>query len=282
MLVNILDGADPLDASTDDLRRYVTHLLQHRSPATSAVRYRVTAAVLRLGRPRQPAPVPDLRTLLKACEGRDFLQLRDTALTRRIPEPGGMHRAEVIGLTVASIDLDSDVAVVVGKGRRPRAGSPTAPNRASLDPVPAGPHPAPASDIHRRPVARPERRPDRQRARSDAGAPQRASRHRPHPSTPAAAHRRRHVAHRIRRRRNIGNAAIRLVQPPDATALPRLQRPRQSTRRRPETRHRRQTLDADSQHTARITVLRPYARGDIVGWTCAIQTVACGCAPSVG
>ena len=125
MLVNILDGADPLDACTDDLRRYVAHLLEHRSPATSAVRYRVTAAVRRLGRPRQPAPVEDLRKLLKACEGPDSRQLRDTALTRRMPEPGGMHRAEVIGLTVGSIDLDSDVAVVIGKGRGPRAGSPT-------------------------------------------------------------------------------------------------------------------------------------------------------------
>ena len=125
-LVNILDGADPLEACTDDLRRYVRHLLRHRSPATSAVRYRVTAAVLRPGRPRQPAPVEDLRKPLKACQGRDSRQLRDTALTRRMPEPGGMHRAEVIGLTVGSIDLDSDVAVVIGKGRGPRAGSPTA------------------------------------------------------------------------------------------------------------------------------------------------------------
>ena len=70
-LVSILDGADPLEACTDDLRRYVAHLLGHRSPATAAVRYRVTAAVLRLGRPRQPAPVADLGKLLKACEGRD-------------------------------------------------------------------------------------------------------------------------------------------------------------------------------------------------------------------
>jgi hypothetical protein len=126
MLVNILDGADPLEACTDDLRRYVRHLLGHRSPATSAVRYRVTAAVPRLGRPRQPAPVEDLRKPLKACQGRDSRQLRDTALTRRIHEPGGMHRAEVIGLTVGSIDPDSDVAVVIGKGPGPRVGSPTA------------------------------------------------------------------------------------------------------------------------------------------------------------
>jgi hypothetical protein len=77
-LLNILDGADPLEACTDDLRRYVAHLLGHRSPATAAVRYRVTAAVLRLGRPRQPAPVADPGKLLKACEGRDSRQLRDT------------------------------------------------------------------------------------------------------------------------------------------------------------------------------------------------------------
>jgi site-specific recombinase XerD len=40
MLVDFLDGAAPLDASTDDLRRFIARLLQHRSPATAAVRYR--------------------------------------------------------------------------------------------------------------------------------------------------------------------------------------------------------------------------------------------------
>jgi hypothetical protein len=40
MLVAFLDGAEALDASTDDLRRYIAHLLTHRSPATAAVRYR--------------------------------------------------------------------------------------------------------------------------------------------------------------------------------------------------------------------------------------------------
>jgi hypothetical protein len=34
-------------------------------------------------------------------------------------EPGGMRRAEVIGLTVGSIDLDSDVAVVPTPARDP-------------------------------------------------------------------------------------------------------------------------------------------------------------------
>jgi site-specific recombinase XerD len=74
--------------------------------------------------PEHPVPVvplDDLRKLLKACEGRDFLELRDTALIRLMLEPGGMRRAEVAGLRVEDVDLESDVVVVVGKGRRPRA-----------------------------------------------------------------------------------------------------------------------------------------------------------------
>ena len=63
----------------------------------------------------------DLRKLLKACEGRDFLDLRDAVLIRLMLEPGGMRRAEITGLTVDSIDLENDVVVVMGKGRRPRA-----------------------------------------------------------------------------------------------------------------------------------------------------------------
>jgi site-specific recombinase XerD len=39
-LVEYRGRADALDASTDDLRRFVAHLLTHRSPATVAVRYR--------------------------------------------------------------------------------------------------------------------------------------------------------------------------------------------------------------------------------------------------
>ena len=39
-LIDFLNGADALDASTDDRRRFVAHLLTHRSPATAAARYR--------------------------------------------------------------------------------------------------------------------------------------------------------------------------------------------------------------------------------------------------
>jgi site-specific recombinase XerD len=133
---------DLLAVSTDELRRFIAHLLDTRSPATAAVRYRslqqfygwavrdgLTStnpmATMRPPTiPEKPVPVvplDDLRKLLKACEGRDFLELRDTALIRLMLEPGGMRRAEIVGLTVDSIDLENDVVVVLGKGRRPRA-----------------------------------------------------------------------------------------------------------------------------------------------------------------
>lgn len=141
MLIEFLNGAEALDASTDDLRRFIAHLLHHRSPSTAAVRYRslqqfygwavrdglIDSSPMATMRPPsipdKPVPViplDDLRKLLKACEGREFLELRDAAIIRLMLEPGGMRRAEAVGLTVDSVDLDSDVVVVVGKGRRPR------------------------------------------------------------------------------------------------------------------------------------------------------------------
>jgi site-specific recombinase XerD len=142
MLAIFLNGADLLTASTDDVRRFIGWLLAHRSPATAATRYRSlqqfygwavrdglidTNPMATMRPPTVPevpvavVPVDDLRKLLKACEGRDFHALRDSALIRLMLEPGGMRRSEVTGLTLSAVDLESDVVVVVGKGRRPRA-----------------------------------------------------------------------------------------------------------------------------------------------------------------
>lgn len=142
MLVNFLDGADLLTVSPDDLRRFLADLLARRSPATAAVRYRSlqqfygwavrdglmdTSPMATRRPPSVPVvpvpvvPIGDLRKLLKACEGKDFLDLRDAALIRLTLEPGAMRRAEVVGLTLDAVDLEGDVVVVLGKGRRPRA-----------------------------------------------------------------------------------------------------------------------------------------------------------------
>jgi integrase len=73
--------------------------------------------------PESPPPVvsdADLTKLLKACEGKDFLSRRDAAMLRLLLDTG-MRRSELAGLKVSDIDFDHSVAVVMGKGRRPRA-----------------------------------------------------------------------------------------------------------------------------------------------------------------
>jgi site-specific recombinase XerD len=142
MLAGFLDGADLLAATTDDLRRFIAWLLENRSASTAAVRYRslqqfygwavrdglIESSPMATTRPPTipeklvpVVPLSDLQKLLKACEGRDFLALRDTALIRLMLEPGGMRRGEVVGLTVDAVDLEDDTVVVLGKGKRPRA-----------------------------------------------------------------------------------------------------------------------------------------------------------------
>jgi len=62
----------------------------------------------------------DLRDLLKACAGTEYDDFRDTAVVRLFLDTG-MRRGELAGLRVADLDLDNDAAMVLGKGRRPRA-----------------------------------------------------------------------------------------------------------------------------------------------------------------
>jgi site-specific recombinase XerD len=73
--------------------------------------------------PDQPVPViPDdgLRRLLAACAGKGFEARRDTAMIMLLLDPGA-RRAELVDLKLAHVDLDLDVLLVLGKGRRERA-----------------------------------------------------------------------------------------------------------------------------------------------------------------
>lgn len=73
--------------------------------------------------PESPPPVlreEDLVKLLKACDGPRFEDRRDTALLRLLLDTG-MRRGELVGLKLTDLDLDQDVAIVMGKGRRQRA-----------------------------------------------------------------------------------------------------------------------------------------------------------------
>ena len=82
--------------------------------------------------PEEPPKVireDDLRRLLKVCEGSGFEERRDTAIIRLLMDTG-MRRGELVGLrgsvtpsgTVqGDLDFDVGVALVEGKGGRPRA-----------------------------------------------------------------------------------------------------------------------------------------------------------------
>jgi integrase len=62
----------------------------------------------------------ELKALLKACEGTTFEDRRDMAVIRLLVDTG-MRRAEICGLVLEDVDFDLGVAVVLGKGRRPRS-----------------------------------------------------------------------------------------------------------------------------------------------------------------
>lgn len=73
--------------------------------------------------PDQPVEVlaeDELKALLTTCKRRAFQDVRDEAIIRLFVDTG-MRRAELLGLSVEDLDLDQDVAIVVGKGRRQRA-----------------------------------------------------------------------------------------------------------------------------------------------------------------
>jgi site-specific recombinase XerD len=73
--------------------------------------------------PERPVPVlgeEKARAPLKACAGSGFVMRRDTAIVRLLPDTG-MRLSELAKLRVDDVDLGDDVAIVTGKGRRPRA-----------------------------------------------------------------------------------------------------------------------------------------------------------------
>ena len=68
--------------------------------------------------PGQPVPVvPEdgPRRLLATCAGKSFENRRDTALILLLVDVGP-RRAELMGLTVADVDFDLDVLLVLSKG----------------------------------------------------------------------------------------------------------------------------------------------------------------------
>jgi site-specific recombinase XerD len=125
----------------EHIEAFIADVLARRKPATAHQRYRglqaffkwcleegeVTESPMRNMSPpilpEQPIPVltdDELARLLKACEGKSFEDRRDMAIIRLLLD-SGMRRAELAGLKLSDVDFELSVAIVLGKGRRPRS-----------------------------------------------------------------------------------------------------------------------------------------------------------------
>lgn len=126
----------------DDVRAWLTELRDRNKPSTVQTRYKglrvffgwlvaeetidrspMTNVKVEVP-PDEPVPVlteDELARLLKVCEGRAFDERRDTAMMRLFIDTG-MRRAELVNLRVGDVDVfDTQTALVIGKGSRPRS-----------------------------------------------------------------------------------------------------------------------------------------------------------------
>jgi site-specific recombinase XerD len=131
-----------LEAATRaDLEAFMADLLARRTPSTAATYYKILKVLYawlldeqeiqadptaRMRPPMVPAkPIPivsadGLKRLFAACAGPSFEARRDTALIMLLLDTGA-RREEMAGLKLTDVDLDLDVLLVLGKGRRERA-----------------------------------------------------------------------------------------------------------------------------------------------------------------
>src|SRR5829696_5902143 len=111
------------------LRQADAFLRAHSTTLEAATRADLEAfladVMRRMKRPMVPdKPVPivpadGLKRLFRACAGNTFEGRRDTALIMLLLDTGA-RRDEMAGLKLADVDLELDVLLVLGKGRRER------------------------------------------------------------------------------------------------------------------------------------------------------------------
>ncbi len=125
----------------EHVEAFVADILEHFKPATAANKYRslqqffrwlleegeITESPMKNMKPphvpEEPVPIlteDELHRLFKACEGRTSDDRRDNAILSLFLDTG-LRRAELAALKVSDIDFETSVAIVMGKGRRPRA-----------------------------------------------------------------------------------------------------------------------------------------------------------------
>jgi site-specific recombinase XerD len=130
-----------LEAATRaELEAFMGDLLARRAPSTAATYHKVlkllyawlaeeeeipSSPMARMKPPIVPdKPVPivpehGLKGLFKVCAGNTFEARRDTALLMLLLDTGA-RRDELAGLRLDDVDLELDVVLVLGKGRRER------------------------------------------------------------------------------------------------------------------------------------------------------------------
>lgn len=132
---------DAVDIGRRDVEEFLLKVAARCSPATVSNRFRALQSFFRFvvdeGEIKRspmsgmtPPKVPEksihvlspeeVRSLLKAMDGREFDDRRDSAITRLFYDTG-MRKAELSGMNLDDLDLDQAVAFVMGKGQRPRA-----------------------------------------------------------------------------------------------------------------------------------------------------------------
>lgn len=85
--------------------------------------------------PAEPVPVltdEQLTALVKACQGREFPEVRDMAILRLLLDCG-LRASELAGLRLQDVDLDAESVIVKGKGSKVRAAYLSARTTAALD-----------------------------------------------------------------------------------------------------------------------------------------------------
>jgi site-specific recombinase XerD len=127
-------------ATRADVEAFLAELLTRRAPSTAATYYKplkllyawlveeeeIPVDPMRRMKlpivPDKPVPVvPEdgLKRLFRACAGNTFEARRDTALLMLLLDTGA-RRDEMAGLKLTDVDLELDVLLVLGKGRRER------------------------------------------------------------------------------------------------------------------------------------------------------------------
>lgn len=132
---------DPASIRREHIEAFVSAQLERWRPATALNRYTglrqffrfavdeeelETSPMDKMRPPHVPeSPVPlladeELRALLAPCEGKALEDRRDTAIVRMLLDTG-MRLSELAGLQLDDLERRDEVALVLGKGSRPRA-----------------------------------------------------------------------------------------------------------------------------------------------------------------